>query len=102
MKPTVKKPFNISLSKQKHFVLRSTGLNYTKLGLATTRYFEVYSENLKHLGCITCECSEEHGHKIVGHSLPRVWAEVVDCVTEKDFRAAVANKVAIFKTNLYY
>jgi hypothetical protein len=102
MKSKTPNPFNISLSKQEHFVLRSTELNYTQFGLATTRYFEVYSEDMKHLGCITCECSEEHGHKIVGNTLSRVWEEAVDCVTEKDFRAAVANTVAIFKTQRFY
>lgn len=101
MRDCVKNPFAIRTSNQETFILRSAELNYTPFGLAKTRYFEVYSEHMKHLGCITCECSEETGHEIVGHTLDKVWEEAVDCVEERHFRAAVAHIITTYKTKRY-
>lgn len=103
MNLNIKNPFNIKLSNQEHFILRSCEENYTPFGLAVERKFEIFSEDMKLVGTLNVKCSEENGHEIVKQNfVSAAWVEAADCLTEKDFRAAVANVITVYKTNRYY
>ena len=101
MNKKIPNPFNIPLSEQETFILRSCDENYTVYGLAYTRRFDIYSEDMRHLGTVEVDCSEEKGHEIISHNLDAVWEEAVDCIEEKDFRAAIKNSVTTYHTKRF-
>lgn len=94
-------PFNIRENGQTSYILRACPDNWTVYGLAESRTFEIYSDDMRLLGAVHVHCSPERGHEIVTHTLTGPWLEAVDSLEEKHFRSAMANNIAIFKTKRY-